>query len=76
MFKKNHSFTVYESRLAGVLLIISAFGVKANGIKPVIPEHEYRQYTITVRVTNKEWNEIKNKICEDSYFGGACSEFY
>lgn len=74
MFKKIHSFMVYESRLVDVLKILDNLNVHIFTIKNA--DRDYKnQWYISVDVNKSTWNQIKNAIYADSQIGGLCSRF-
>lgn len=74
MFKKIHSFQVFEVRLVDVLKILDTLGVKVFTIKNLDPQYKDQWY-ISVDVNKKTWELIKKAIYADSQIGGMCSDF-
>lgn len=74
MFKKLHSFVVYEGTLVDVLKIFDTLGVKVYTIKNLHPQYENRWY-ISINVTEKDWKTVKKALFADSQIGGSCGDF-
>lgn len=75
MFKKQHSFTVLESRLGNVLKIMDMNGIKVKEMEYFDTNSNGAVLCIHTKLLSEDWRTFRRMLFRDSQIGGACGNF-